>query len=205
MSRCVSPASSRFWIFIAVGLTPSPPPGRSVPPPPQLDAVIVCFPLPVAAGHTHGWGLWSNAARVGDWPLGSSTKDSWVGAGHSCFPPSATAMVQASPPTAQDDTTNGDNVVPASPAFCAERLGRFFDMIKKKRTSPLFKAPIRLAVQPTPSDTPKHSNSRFANNKLLRFRSPVATKSYSCDAFAWRLVSSIESSTPACQVVMQTR
>jgi hypothetical protein len=128
---------------------------------------------------------------VGDWPLGSSTKDSWVGAGHSCFPPSATAMVQASPPTAQDDTTNGDNVVPASPAFCAERLGRFFDMIKKKRTSPLFKAPIRLAVQPTPSDTPKHSNSRFANNKLLRFRSPVATKSYSCDAFAWRLVSSI--------------
>jgi hypothetical protein len=47
----------------------------------SLPAVFSCLTL-TAEGHTHGWGLWSDAARAGDLLLGSTVEGNLVGAGH---------------------------------------------------------------------------------------------------------------------------
>jgi hypothetical protein len=52
-------------------------------------------------------------------------------------PPSVAALVQVSAPTIQDEPSNGDDVVLASPASSEERLGCFLDAIQKKLAPPL--------------------------------------------------------------------
>jgi hypothetical protein len=55
---------------------------------------------------------------------------------------------------------------PTSPA--AKCLEPFAAKIQKKPTPPFLAAPIRPAVQPTPSEVPKRSSSRLANSKLAK-------------------------------------
>jgi hypothetical protein len=143
------------------------PPSESSATTPSLLDAAVCL-LHVAEGYTHGGGLRSDAARACVLLLGSTTKDSLVGVGHSSLPPSATAMVQASAPTTQVEPSSGDVVVPASPASSEERLDCFLGAIQKKSASPLLAAPARPAVQPAPSEAPRRSSSRLTNNKLAR-------------------------------------
>jgi hypothetical protein len=83
-------------------------------------------------------------------------------------PLSTAATVKASVLTDHVDPTNGDIVVPASPASSEDRLDCFLDAIQKKPASLLLAAQTRPAVQPAPSEAPRCSNSRLTNNKLAR-------------------------------------
>jgi hypothetical protein len=61
-------------------------------------------------------------------------------------PPSTAATVQASVSTDHVEPTNGDIVVPASPASSEDHLDCFLDAIQKKPASPLLAAQTRPAV-----------------------------------------------------------
>jgi hypothetical protein len=89
-------------------------------------------------------------------------------------PPSTAATVQVSVSTDHDEPIGGDIVVPASPASSEDRLDCFLDAIQKKPASPLLAAPTNPAVQLAPSEAPRRSSSRLANNKL--FRIPISRR-----------------------------
>jgi hypothetical protein len=123
----------------AAGLTPSPPPRRFTPLPPQLDAAVVCFlgqrETPVVGAADP---MLLEREVCFSVPPPRATRSSL-----DTSPPSAVAAVQASVPTAPDEPTNIDSVVPASPASSDGRLDRFVAAIKKGPDPPLLAAPTR--------------------------------------------------------------
>jgi hypothetical protein len=118
---------------VATGPTPSPQPRCFTPLPPQLDAVVVCF-------------LWQRETPVDPMMLEREVCFSVLppratGSSLHTSPPPAAAVVQASVPTAKDEPTNSESIVPASPASSEERLDRFVDAIQKRSDPPLLAAP----------------------------------------------------------------
>jgi hypothetical protein len=138
----------------AVEPTPSPPPSRFATPLQLLDSAVICYLLQRDTPMEEACDL-----MLLEQEFCLSVPPLRIDTTHS--PPSVATLVQASAPTTQDEPSNGDDVVPASPASSEECLDCFLDAIQKKPTPLLLVAPSRPAVQLAPSEALRRSSSRL--------------------------------------------